>query len=144
MSSLGWRKSHCKNGHERTPDNLSAYGTCKLCQKECNTASWQRRDKESDFQRKRTTSIKRKYGISVEEYDSRLARQGNKCALCGEWFYGKGLGSPAFDHNHVNGDLREFLHKKCNVALGLFEDCLETCEKAVVYLQKHSQGKLLY
>lgn len=28
------RKTHCKRGHERTPENVHKNGTCKLCQKE--------------------------------------------------------------------------------------------------------------
>ena len=32
----GWRKTHCKRGHERTPENVRANGHCKPCARKNN------------------------------------------------------------------------------------------------------------
>jgi hypothetical protein len=34
MSTLGWRKETCSNGHTRSPENLTKHGKCKICVKE--------------------------------------------------------------------------------------------------------------
>ena len=101
---------------------------------------WRHTHKEAVSIHSHRTYIKRTFGISAEEYKERLVIQGDNCALCGEAFYGEpgSLGSPVLDHNHLTGVLREFLHKKCNAALGLFGDCLEICKASVDYLEKHS------
>src|ERR1019366_4376388 len=74
----------------------------------------------------RRSNVKRFYGISLEEFASRRESQraaGDLCGLCK-----KPLGTDAhFDHNHSNGNLREFLHSNCNLALGLLKDSSEMC-----------------
>jgi hypothetical protein len=100
-----------------------------------NRSTWRR----ENAQRCREMYIKRAFGISLEEYDTRLNKQNNKCALCGTEFYGSGnsSGRPTLDHNHDSGALREFLHSKCNAALGLFYDDPTICRMAAAYLEKH-------
>jgi hypothetical protein len=116
----GRRIAVCKRGHRRSSVGLYANRCCKQCN--------------------HITYIARAFGITVEEYNARLAKQKNKCALCGEKFYGAGhnLGMPALDHNPCSGKLREFIHKRCNAALGLFEDNAEVCRAAARYLNKHN------
>lgn len=31
MPPLGYKKSHCKNGHERLPENLTTRNQCRIC-----------------------------------------------------------------------------------------------------------------
>lgn len=82
--------------------------------------------------------IKGEYNIPAEEYDRRLALQNNLCALCHKPF-AKGLGKePCLDHNHDTHKLRAFIHKRCNSALGLFHDSVETCLLAAEYLKQFS------
>ena len=82
--------------------------------------------------------IKGEYGISAEEYDRRLALQNNLCALCHKPF-AKGLGKePCLDHNHETKQLRAFIHKRCNSALGLLHDSIENCFLAAEYLKQFS------
>lgn len=118
----GRRIAVCKRGHKRNCAGLYANRCCK----QCNHATY----------------IARAFGITVEKYNVRLEKQKNKCALCRKRFYGKvgSLGSPALDHNPINGKLREFIHKKCNAALGLFEDSAKICKSAARYLEKHKGG----
>lgn len=76
---------------------------------------------------KRRTRIKRKYGISVEEYDAYLA---TPCSICGS-------SSEVLDHNHKTNEVRDSLCHSCNRALGLFKDNPERILSAYNYLNKY-------
>lgn len=90
--------------------------------------------------RQRELFVKRKFGISVEEYEQRKRRQGPLCAIChepmnGNWNSGR---EPHLDHDHKTGKLREFVHATCNKAIGLFGDDPAKCRAAAEYLEKHN------
>jgi hypothetical protein len=47
----------------------------------------------------------------------------------------KPLTRPVIDHCHITGKVRGLLCSKCNKALGLFSDNLNTLEQALKYLK---------
>jgi len=59
--------------------------------------------------------------------------------MCKEPFYGEypGEGIPVLDHDHETGELRDFIHKKCNVGIGHLGDSSVKCRLAAEYLEKH-------
>jgi hypothetical protein len=70
-----------------------------------------------DYQRE--CRYQKKYGISRAQYDTLLAKQDGKCALCRcPPKLGKKL---VVDHNHKTGMVRGLLCDGCNRALGLVE-----------------------
>lgn len=75
--------------------------------------------------------IKRKFGLSWEEYQDLIKRQNNKCAICALPQENKRL---AIDHCHATGDVRGLLCDKCNRGLGLFGDSIERLRAAIAYL----------
>lgn len=63
--------------------------------------------------------------------------------LCGEEFSIRekiSYSAPVLDHNHRTGQLRQFLHRGCNVALGIFKDDPSLCRKAAEYLERHKEN----
>jgi hypothetical protein len=78
--------------------------------------------------------IKRKYRISVEEYEARLASQGGRCASCGGVF--SASETPHLDHCHHTGKLRGFVHQTCNMGMGLFQDDPGKLRAAADYIEK--------
>jgi hypothetical protein len=82
----------------------------------------------------RRSSIKRKYGISLEEWERIFELQGRKCACCGssEPRSEKGW---HMDHNHETGNNRGILCHPCNVVLGLVKESSEHLEKLIAYLR---------
>jgi hypothetical protein len=60
---------------------------------------------------RRDASLKRKYSISLEEYRSILAFQGDACVLCLKPLTGI---SNAVDHDHKTGVIRGILCSYCN------------------------------
>lgn len=76
--------------------------------------------------------LKRKYGITIEEYDDMMEKQNGLCAICFQKDADKRL---AIDHCHTSNIVRGLLCAKCNVALGLFADDTHRLQRAIEYLQ---------
>ena len=79
--------------------------------------------------------LKFNYGITPEAFHSMLAKQGGVCAICGkaEW----GRKTPYIDHDHGSKkNIRGILCVRCNTALGMIRDNIETAKSMVVYLEK--------
>lgn len=66
------------------------------------------------------TWLRQNYGISLEQRNSILGAQGNRCAVCraddpaGRW------GEWHTDHCHKTGRIRGILCMRCNIAVGQF------------------------
>lgn len=96
------------------------------CQKRTADARW--REKSPGYMRKYL------YGLTPEDFEALLAKQGNRCAICGsdEW-PGKD-NRPQVDHDHDTGEVRGILCGNCNTGLGHFKDDLQLLKVAVRYL----------
>jgi hypothetical protein len=126
-------KTHCKYGHEFTPENTyhsvnekgNPRRSCIAC-----------RDRVGQ-ERQRDNHLKRLYGISEEEYDSLLVSQDFRCAICRE--ESKALGKNArlhVDHNHLTGKVRGLLCYACNIAIGFLEEDPDRVQKIMDYLER--------
>lgn len=96
-------------------------GLASWC-KECWNAYYAEREGNPEGRmRQRGRHLQRRYGLTIEEYDSLLASQGGKCAICGavraedQRFF-------AVDHCHATGEVRGILCTTCNVTLGRIEN----------------------
>ena len=72
----------------------------------------------------------KKYGLTVEQYETMLAGQKGRCAICR-----KTLKTPCVDHCHATGKVRGLLCKHCNNVLGNARDSIETLQRAIQYLR---------
>jgi Recombination endonuclease VII len=89
----------------------------------------------------RANTIKYELGITIEEYESRREAQrksGDLCGLCKEPL-GNVDSTPNLDHDHETMQIREFLHRSCNMAIGLLKDSPERCRLAAEYLERHGK-----
>jgi hypothetical protein len=68
----------------------------------------------------RRSYLKRKYGITLEEYDEMLVRQDGRCAICR--CEPRPDISLHVDHDHGSGAIRSLLCFRCNVAIGLIAE----------------------
>lgn len=89
----------------------------------------------ADPERARANHLKRTYGLTLEEYDALLDRQGGGCALCGALpeVQERAL---HVDHDHETGAVRGVLCSECNVGLGRFSDSPALLERAAVYVSQ--------
>ena len=84
--------------------------------------------------------IARKYGITIDQYDSIWSAQGCKCAICGaEKNYRTIKGKKtetrmAVDHCHTTGNIRGLLCYTCNVGIGMLQDDTNILKAAINYL----------
>lgn len=79
---------------------------------------------------------KSKYNITLEDYNTILALQDGKCAICGTT---KSTGiSERFhvDHCHTTGKVRGLLCHDCNTGIGKLKDDIKLLTKALEYLEK--------
>jgi len=76
----------------------------------------------------RNYHLKRRYGITEDDFERMLARQGGLCAIC------RVVPGTFVDHSHATGQVRGILCFNCNNGLGHFGDNLVLLELAALYL----------
>lgn len=142
MPYKGWRSTHCKKGHEFTPENTkirvdNRRGTARAC-RECFRAQ-RRKTRKYDRQKSRESSLRKLYGLTKETFNALLARQNNCCALCTIQF----TSTPHIDHDRTCCNkvgscgkcIRGLLCRNCNVGIGMLRDSPILLEKAVTYIR---------
>jgi hypothetical protein len=98
-------------------------GNCKACQKQYVT----------DYQREHPVARARwsktgTYGLTRQQIECMESHA--VCALCGKVPSGR----MEVDHNHTTGQVRGWIHGKCNRAIGLLGDSAELALLAYQYL----------
>ena len=111
---------------------------CKDCGREAERERYARCGNRKTPEKQRGYSIKHKYGISLDEWNAILDRQGGVCAVCERvakrW---------ATDHDHsccpgerTCGEcVRSILCSQCNTALGLLGESVERALALVAYME---------
>ena len=87
---------------------------------------------------RRNDHLKRRYGITSEDYDRMLKEQGGCCKICGSDEPMHRTKYFTVDHCHETGKVRGLLCHPCNVMLGQAQDNINTLEKAIDYLKEHA------
>jgi hypothetical protein len=100
-----------------------------------NATQRARRARPEVKRRERAGHLKRKYGLTIEEYDAMLAAQGGGCFICGR--PPRDDISLHVDHDHSTGAVRGILCFCCNNALADFQEDPALLRKAVTYLAAH-------
>jgi hypothetical protein len=105
-------------------------------------------DKAVNYRKARTREqhirymLKQNYGMSLEDYNGMVDKQGGVCKICGNVdvkFSKTGesrIQRLAVDHCHKTGEVRGLLCSSCNGGLGLFKDDINLLRKALKYLTK--------
>lgn len=86
----------------------------------------------------RNDRLKRKFGITLKEYNEKLISQEEKCAICGKVVEDNGK-ALAVDHNHNTGEVRGLLCNNCNAAVGFVGENIDIAKKMIKYLERWSQ-----
>jgi hypothetical protein len=77
------------------------------------------------------------YGIDVTGYNQLFFEQNGRCAICKK--HQSELNKKlSVDHNHILGKIRGLLCPRCNHALGLLDENIETIKELLNYVQKYS------
>ena len=129
LSAFTVRQSGNRKGHP------TSY--CKACKVKRQSLNY---SNKTYLRVVRPYQLKTKYGITVDEYNSLLKKQGYRCAICGSNDGASAKGSSTFsvDHCHGTGKVRGLLCNTCNRGLGLFKDDPSVLETAIKYLKGES------
>lgn len=113
--------------------NCSPY--CKVCSN-LRTTSYARTNKDKIQPLLQGYALKRRYGITVDDYEQLLIKQDYSCAICGtkECPTGRNF---AVDHCHSTGKVRGLLCSLCNKGIGSLKDSEEIVNKALKYLREN-------
>ena len=140
---VGGLVTTCKDcGEEKSLDefymrpNGKPLSYCKECAK-ARTRSRYRKDVATHAHRARVGHYRRKYGITVEQFDEMYEKQGGKCFICEK------EEATHVDHCHDSGDVRALLCNGCNSAIGLFKEDPDTMIAGAMYVLMH-QGPTMY
>lgn len=116
------------------------YPQCRKCAAQAKKGSrksdpeyqrqWRQRNPDKYRAISRRAELKRKYGITVSDYEGMYAKQEGRCAICK-----KAEEILAIDHCHDSGRVRGLLCKACNRGIGMLQDSPELLESAVRYLK---------
>ena len=120
----------CTTCQQAKPDS-EFYDEFRRCCKECKKhVAWR-------------GHIRRKFGLTPEDFWAMSESQGNTCAICdkpeGE---GNRRTKLTIDHDHESGKIRGLLCHNCNTAIGLANDDSARLRRAADYLDHHN-SKLL-
>lgn len=92
----------------------------KRAKKAESTRRWLEANRERQRYLARRSHLRRKYGLTPEEFEALLNEQDNRCALC----QGEDPRSQTgwhLDHDHETGRIRGILCQPCNHLIGLIE-----------------------
>ncbi len=105
----------------------------KVCAQERKYAADNR---EKRREKRLATHLLNTYGLTLEDVQAAWDAQGGKCGICQVPMLpsGKQSRSVCVDHDHLTGKFRELLCRKCNRALGMYENQRDGID---AYLRRH-------
>ena len=143
-----WCKK-CIRKQEASHNYLPQYNVVKKCQKcgeekvgndfykdKTNPDGLENRCKQCCIKRKDDNCRRKKYGITLEEYERILQEQKCKCAICGTIRPGAIIKRFHIDHCHKSNKVRGLLCENCNRAIGQLQDDPTILRKAAEYLER--------
>ncbi len=80
----------------------------------------------------RRSHLRRKFGLTPQQYDEMLVDQGGGCAICGK--RPRPDISLHIDHDHKTGRIRSLLCFTCNNGLGQFREDIDLLFAAATYV----------
>lgn len=96
---------------------------------------YRKKHPDKNRRERRGAQLKHYYGITQENYDRMLTKQGGVCASCGDPPDKRCLD---VDHCHITGRVRGLLCRSCNGGLGLFRDSITRLQQAIEYLKQEA------
>lgn len=132
-------KEYQKQYHEKNPEYMKEYRAknaeeIAIGQKVIND-KWRANNKEKKKELDRDSHLKRKYNISIEDYDKMLDKQNHSCKICNT--HVSKLDKRLYvDHCHITGNVRGLLCHNCNTGIGHLRDDIELLKSAIKYLEE--------
>jgi hypothetical protein len=137
-------EKHCSKCHqlkkaeEFSPSKWTADFLVSQCHA-CHTKSETDRRKTPEGKRSALSSyLKSRYGITLNDFETILAQQGGRCAICKQTdIKTKGRTRFDVDHDHKTKKVRGILCTNCNRVLGLVHEDVVVLGNLIAYLLVH-------
>lgn len=110
--------------------------SCKNCQNSYNNKY---RNTSRGKLSVKNINFKRKYNLTVEEFENKKNLQNNLCITCKRDF---NTVKPVIDHNHKTNEVRGILCYACNSAIGLLMEDENVIWNMLEYLKKTTWSKI--
>jgi hypothetical protein len=110
------------------------YPWCKPCQRDDQKRRHRER-READPLYVRRESLRRRYGLTLEQYDTMLEEQEGLCP-CGRDAERSTHGVLAVDHDHDTGIVRGLTCTRCNRVIGMVGDDPAVLRALADYLER--------
>lgn len=126
------KKTKCPKGHPyfTKPDGSRGCHKCLSA----SAKRWRKKNKDKlkpkSPEQNRRRHLKRRYGITEEDYIAMVIRQFNVCGICDE----PAINKLVIDHCHSTGTVRGLLCEKCNKGIGHLNDSISILQAAIKYL----------
>lgn len=130
------RRKNSKDGYQGEC-KVCSYGRIKIYSKTKEWQDYQKQWKLNNPDKLKNNQLKRKFGITLEDYNLRLFNQKGCCAICNTHhtiIHEKTGKSLHVDHCHTTGKVRGLLCYQCNAGLGYFRDNTNYLQSAINYL----------
>ena len=114
---------------------------CKACQHEYQK-EYRRRSAHLTVTKDKKYALKKRYGISPEQFVAKAEAQNWCCAICGVDPRQVSAWPPHHrvlhvDHSHASGKVRGLLCNYCNRGIGFFRDNAGLARKVSLYIEAH-------
>lgn len=129
--------------HPNMPDGTLNF--CKLCQNGKSYERYKKIHNTIDYKNKQKSwFLKKKYGITIEDYRILFQKQNGLCAICNTKETVKHSKSGeirelAVDHDHNTGEIRALLCSNCNLMIDNSKDNILILEQGINYLLKYKK-----
>lgn len=124
----------------RRKNEYSGYGKDNfkwvITEENKDRAEYAREWRKNNPDKSKNSWLRKKYGITLIEYNQMLESQNGVCKICEK----SGLNSSGnlhVDHCHTTNKVRGLLCARCNIALGNLNDDPELFRKAIKYLEQN-------
>jgi hypothetical protein len=129
-----WRARNKEKNAKYQKEYNKEYRKKNLEKLNSDNKKWREANKEQDALVMLKARLKRKYNLSIEEYESLIESQNNSCKVCGTPAKNNTKGKLYIDHCHTTNKVRGLLCMKCNSALGLLNDDKKLIQNLLDYL----------
>jgi hypothetical protein len=96
-------------------------------------AEYDKQNRDAVSKTNKNKKLKNRYGITLQEYESMMLSQMNRCKICND--DSKKL---YVDHCHSSGRVRALLCHNCNAGIGHFRERKDIFENAIKYIEEYS------
>lgn len=118
-------RANQKRWKAENPDRVKANHQRRKAKHVLETRAWRKANPD----KVRSSVLRKKYGISLADYEMRVKAQAGLCAICGK------SAKLVVDHCHASSRIRGLLCSPCNRALGYFYDSPKILRAAADYLE---------